>query len=659
MTDEEHPPPSDPATVRRRWVLLAFAGVLGLHLGLLGYYAPPRVMFSNTPVYTIDYSLHFYQVDRAKKAFDDAGRLWGYDPHVLAGQPAGAIEDLSSKSLELFVIAADRLGVPAGLAFNLYILLVHLLVPFIGYLAARLFGVAPLRAVIVALLWVLLWFFDSFLHWVWYCGMISWAATSYLVVLLVALLYRTLAGLRRGPPERAPTVPPARIHHWLGLVLLAALAMLIHPFACVALLLPCLGLYLRHRRELALHQHALLWLAVLGALATTLIWLVPALELRHYIMDSTSFLKPTPVHALLDFLDVMMPEMETGGPVRTMLRMLCFVAAGFCLYRWRNERDGRFLPLILLLGGAIAWAYFGGLFWITKQMQPHRHISPATLAAAIPAAVLLAELFSRAGLRRLDRRARIILVLALVLAVPRLVRTALYYMPELIPRSSTDLPAAVAQGNLPSGLAGLNEPRPYRMGHTPVPPHFARVRAWLLRNHRGGRVLVENYELGEYLAWSTDLPILGGLKERNVPHVDANQFRINRDGYLPPAELAAYFERYAVSLVVTTAIRRKLEWRNKLLEFRVLLDPHRVYETTTKVSYFARGSGTVHQAFNRITVEDASGPEVVLRFHWLETLRCRPGCKVERQRVKGDRVGWIRVVDPPRRFEIYNSYRFR
>jgi hypothetical protein len=48
----------------------------------------------------------------------------------------------------------------------------------------------------------------------------------------------------------------------------------------------------------------------------------------------------------------------------------------------------------------------------------------------------------------------------------------------------------------------------------------------------------------------------------------------------------------------------------------------------------------------------------VIRFHWMESLRCRPGCTAERYRVKGDRVGFIRVRNPPRRFEIYNSYRF-
>jgi hypothetical protein len=64
----------------------------------------------------------------------------------------------------------------------------------------------------------------------------------------------------------------------------------------------------------------------------------------------------------------------------------------------------------------------------------------------------------------------------------------------------------------------------------------------------------------------------------------------------------------------------------------------------------------VSQALNRIVVDDARGDEIVLRFHWAPTLRCRPGCTVERLADPADRAGFLRVVKPPPRFEIYNSY---
>ena len=40
----------------------------------------------------------------------------------------------------------------------------------------------------------------------------------------------------------------------------------------------------------------------------------------------------------------------------------------------------------------------------------------------------------------------------------------------------------------------------------------------------------------------------------------------------------------------------------------------------------------------------------------MESLRCRPHCEVEVEQVAADRVGFIRVKNPPERFEIYNDY---
>jgi hypothetical protein len=66
----------------------------------------------------------------------------------------------------------------------------------------------------------------------------------------------------------------------------------------------------------------------------------------------------------------------------------------------------------------------------------------------------------------------------------------------------------------------------------------------------------------------------------------------------------------------------------------------------------------VRQALNQIAVDEAAGDEVVLRFHWMETLACSPGCAIERVPVPGDPMGFIRVRKPPRAFVVHNSYRW-
>ncbi len=75
--------PGNATLARRAWV--ALCAVVALHLGLLSYFAPWRVMLSTEPVVVVDYSLHAYQVERARVAFRSwGGHLWAWDPYMRA-----------------------------------------------------------------------------------------------------------------------------------------------------------------------------------------------------------------------------------------------------------------------------------------------------------------------------------------------------------------------------------------------------------------------------------------------------------------------------------------------------------------------------------------------------------------------------------------------
>ena len=637
----------------RRWparTILAVA--LILHALLVLYFARPSVIFGPEPVGAIDYTLHYHQVDRARQAFEGWGKLWGYDPQMLAGHPAGALEDLTSKGLELFVIGLGKLGAGQVLAFNLFILVVHLLVPLIAFLAAWLLGLSPVQRSAAVLLWVLLWFFDSLTHWIWYCGMISWAAGCCLALLLVALVYRTV--------ERGPT------WLWILVALLSALLVTVHPFGALVAVPPCAAIYLRRVRTVGRWGHAGLALTIALPVAVSSIWLTTAASMWHYVDELTNFFKPSLATVMWDFLDILEDPWDTGlAPVRTLLRVLCLAAAGFALWSWRKERDPRLLPVGLALGLTILVAYCGGLLEVTRKIQPYRLMMAATLLAAFPAAALLSDLLSPARLKQMGRGAQILLLLLSLLVIPRVVRTVLVNVPEPLPGPHRLLPGSTYLDMQQEPLSGLFAFRPLPLRHLGSDPNHKKVRDWLNKNHpkRPGRVLVQDWVLGEYLAFASEIPILGGLEQRAIHHADAHLFRAHPDGDLPGKALRDYLHRYAVGLVVIRAplleqlTLPKLEWRKDLLHFVAVVGGYRIYLTKLRPSYFLRGQGRlVAQKFNSLRVEGSGGEDVVLRFHWMETLRCRPGCKVERFEVAGDRVGFIRVKKPPQRFEIYNGY---
>ena len=642
---------TDAADVPRWPARAILLTALVLHaLGVL-YFARPSVIFGPEPVGAIDYTLHYYQVDRARQAFEGWGRLWAYDPQVLAGHPAGALEDLTSKGLELFVIGLGQLGVGQVLAFNLFILVVHLLVPLWAFLTAWLLGLSPVQRSVSVLLWVLLWFLDSLTHWIWYCGMISWAAGCCMALVLVALVYRTV---ERGPPWA-----------WVPVASLSTLLVTVHPFGALVAVPPCAALYLRRVRTLGRWDHAGVALTIALPVAVSSIWLTTAARMWHYVDELVNFFKPSLSTVMWDYLDILEDPWDTGlAPVRTLFRFLCLVAAGFVLWRWKKERDPRLLPLGLTLGVTILLAYCGGLLEATRMIQPYRLMMAATLMAALPTAVLLTDLLAPARLKQMGRSAQILLVLLLVLVVPRVVRTVLVNFPEPLPGPYRSLPGSTALDAKQEPLSGLIAFRPVPLRHLGSAANHKKIRAWLEKNHRGrGRVLVQDWVLGEYLAWATKIPLLGGLEQRAINHADAHLFRAHPDGDLPGKALRDYLERYAVGFVVIRApvlelvTLPKLEWRKDLLHFVTLVGGYRIYLTRLRPSYFLRGRGeVVAQTLNSVRVEGAGGAEVVLRFHWMETLRCRPGCKVERHEVAGDRVGFIRISKPPARFEIYNGY---
>ena len=87
------------------------------------------------------------------------------------------------------------------------------------------------------------------------------------------------------------------------------------------------------------------------------------------------------------------------------------------------------------------------------------------------------------------------------------------------------------------------------------------------------------------------------------------------------------------------------------------VDGFRIYRVQANFRLM-KGRGKVRASVNRLEVTDSKkNKDVVLRYHWMETLRCTPDCTIEREAVEGDRVGFIRVPAPhPRDFVIENAY---
>jgi hypothetical protein len=403
------------------------------------------------------------------------------------------------------------------------------------------------------------------------------------------------------------------------------------------LVVPLIGLYLRAWRKVHVRTHMVVWSAAALGLAANLDWLVPALAHRALIVPSAGLGQATPAYLFYDFVELLVDPRRTGFVIqRTLVRGLVVIAAFAAVWSWRRDRDPRAFTGGLTLAWLLGLTYFGALVPVVQATEPYRFAVPLVLWASVIAGPWLVD--AAASLRGLPRAARGAVFVLLLLLLPRVYQQIAPVVPELSPLPP---PTAQAARSLPSArLGGISD-------------DWRAVVDWLATQPDRGRVLVQYAPLGEYLRWATDRPILGGFHDRRMIFQEADLFYYPLEDSRYGAGLADYLELYNVSHVVMTyPYVAEIERRTDLLApAGIQGGVHRVYTVKRTGNYFLRGSGEVEASLNKLAVTGATpapgGQSVVLRYHWMDELRCSPGCTVTRFEIPGDSAGFIEVTGTP------------
>ncbi len=640
----------EPARGSRRGRVVArsvVALVVLLHLALIAYHYPRAVVFGDLPYGTPDYQTHFHQISSLVTAYRELGRLWIYDPDLLAGFPTGLVFDVDNKAYFWFVYALTRAGVPLPAAFNCFPVVVAALAPLSLWLAARAMA-APAAAQITAYaLGVLAWQLDPTAKFCWYGGMISFAACSALSVSIVACFARMLhelSGLSDLAGDRRRAARP-----WFVCSLVALpLALLLHAWAFAILAVPMVYLYLRRARALDRAGHLRVWALVAAALAVNLYWLIPALAHAGLMTPSARVGQATPLYLLSDYVERVIDEVNTGPlEQHTFARSVLIFAAIAGARAWRRAGE-RWRHEVAVVG--VAWlgglTYAGALIPGLRATEPYRFAIPLTFWSGVVAAPWLSRQLSPAALGAAGREARVVLLAVATLLCARGVHELLYFIPEL--------------ERAQRGAAPGDRPRGGSRRAQPVAPAFvelaASLRAEVERRQDAdagapGRVLVQWWPLAEYLSWATALPIVGGFPDRRLIFESANLYHMGYDDPRRAGDaFAEYLARYNVHYVVTS------EPADSLMAARVdLLEPgpavagyFQIFRVRAPSDYFARGRGRVRTGPGLIELTDvepdSESGELVLKFHYMRELACRPGCRLEPAPVPGADAAFIRVV---------------
>lgn len=634
---------------RRFWFVAAL--LLTAHLSLVNHFVPIAEVFSPRVLRGDDFDLHIGQIVRVVEGLEGWGQSWVYDVKLLAGQPEGAICDSGSKGWELWTYVGHNLGLSMSVAINSFVFFVSVACPLVVFAAAWLFGLGAWTSLLAATMASSLWFFDSFAHWLWWVGMISYAGAAYLALLVLALFFRYL--------ER-PRTSTAIV---CGLLL--AIVLLIHPYSFFVLAPPMAALYLRAFADLPRSTHLTVVALGIAALGANAYWLRAALLHWHYILNSAFYGQAGASYAVADFFQVLLTPADTGAiGTRTGFRFLYFALCAAGLWGWRRNHDRRVLPFSTALITLLLLAYFGGYIPGASQVQPYRHILPASFLATLPAAAFLQMLWRARAAVLSERTLRASTLVVLLVCMQHLGTQALYFLPGLVPEAADLLDGS------PSPLSKYGYLRPVtKQSHVDyVLPHAAwlelganEVAAWVKANVPAGqRVLIDSGLLGERVAWRTDVEVMGGFLERNIDHAYANFFRRFPERQATEAEVAEYLRTFAISYVITQKTRPEFEQAPRLLEKLPDVAGRSAYRTRLPVSMFLEGKGVVRARTNRIEVHgsDPHAP-LVLSYHFHEALRCEPNCRVVRANVRMDTVGLIRIPAPhPADLAVVNSYQF-
>lgn len=612
------PPPSCSAHRADIWVGCV---VFVAQLAGLGWTFPLSELLSDTPLFHVDSSFHWYQM-HAAEAFWRDGRQVGFDPWFAAGHIGGVSYNASAKLPALLGIALSP-WLSAGVVYKLYAFFSALLAPLCVTLAMRWLRADRVATAAATLFGFLLWWISAF-RWYHTSGMVSFVFASYAALPYIALVWRGLA----------ENLPSRRLL-FLGAV--GAVGVFYHPLFPLPILfcVPMLILFF--------------WPEVRGGRLLTLVFTVPVLS----VLPNLAWILPS----------LQYPGWSSNSMTPYQKEVDIAIAWNELLGRIvGHARGSRVNPLLWL---ATLWAVTAG--GASRSIRISSAFAVAALALIVFSAVGgAAPMFATLTPNRLSAAAYLLLVVPGGIGVSGIARTI--HHRRALPQWSAGVSAAAVAVGL---VFYANEVR-NEWSRAPVPHYGARppevrgvgdVSRWILdwlREHTSAdaRVLFEtsggrNHDgahIAGYLALASQREFIGGpyVFMHHAGFWDGTLFG-RRISDFRTDELEDRLRLYNIGWAIVHSDQAKSALdRQPGLHRRAQRGQFVVYEAAFPHSYFVEGSGrVVTRDFNEIHLSEIRGPAVTLKYHHVEGMTTTPATRIEAVRVPDDPLPFIRIVEPP------------
>jgi hypothetical protein len=568
----------------------------------------------NAPFHYTDYATHYAAVD-AVSHFLVGGRLWGYSPYFHAGFAEGTLFDIDNKGIELGSYLLSRLGLSLPHAFNTVVLILMACAPFAIYVTARLLGFSVAGAGLAQWMMLGIWYGDGSVRWMWQGSILAFASAALGSLLVSAAFWKWAASGAAGG--------------WLNVVIwfgLGPLMFWLHAEAFVILAVTLGAGTMFYGRRWPRYA----WLVLFGWATFVIIlnwpWLGPNFRFL-YTLATTPDLQG----------GLSQLRYDLTAP-HVLLRLAILAMALFGLALWRKSGAAWWRVVAVCIGAWLVLAYAGGYVGL-GALQPYRFILLVLGLATLPAAGWLAGLWSQAP------RAAVLALVALA--------------------AVGALPLYRAR---PQGLRQVDG-TPSDLLSGPQPAEHAVCQTLAGLDLAAGRVMTNDWRLGAWLPTCSGAQVIGGPYSSvwtQFNHANADQERVfgQRVATITKADLSTVLAQYNVHwVVVNTAFRNwenLVDWDQEHPGMFAPLAKHGPFQVMTVAdpsSWFFEGAGAVHAAYNRIIIRGATPGGIILKFHWLASLRTEPALPIRPVYRGGDPIAFIAVDNGGLAdFEIVQSY---
>ena len=625
----------------RNYVIILLVLIFILCIFSIFILLPVDCILKGSPVYSDDYSLHYYNCLHNKEMLLNFGKTWGYDPFLLAGYPAGVLFAADAKAWELLFFVLSFFF-SDGFSFNFYIILFHLVHPFLLYSAARNFDFSKKESLISAFFSFGVLYFTNAIDFV-YWGMISFVFVSYFSIFVFSFFFKWLKS--------------TQFKYYLILLVAGSLLMLMHIMSPILVFIPSFVLYFLYNRKIKTSNHILLFILLVTILLINSFWLLPIvkiynqLTIEYYMeqyttLQSFNIFQPIKIY-LLQYMMINKTSPDLNNSLIEALLVLFGTAGMYYMIKCKVQRKIAiaFLSGILFL---FLVSYYGSYTNFFSKIQPKRFIIPLNILLIIPASRGLYNIVQEIikG-KSLIFRVFLICFAVVVIADPvlKLPKSAFYN-------------------------------KAYRLSCS-IPDQIENLLTWIKKNtDNSGRILLEDsgydtkhkyygthlpglfpyYTQREFLCGPVPYPSIfqqvasfnaGLLFRKDVESFSLNDFK-------------KYFDLYNVKWIICWS-KKSINHIKKYPDFfiyKTVIDKFSIFEIKREASYFLQGSGKIKASYNRFQLNNVIpvNGEIIIKYHWMDNFKTNPPLKIEEFPVLDHPIGFIKVYNPPSSFEIEMVY---